>query len=144
MVNFLVLGEKIFEGKGKAGPSFLKKISADGVKQMYAWTAQVKGNGRAAGVDCYITITAKGNTPPKGLGASKDIGIFRTATGEMGTIKGFDVAKMVGGKPMSVGLWTFMTMSDKLMWLNDVMAIATFEGVDPMWQEFNLAIYEWV
>lgn len=110
---------------------------------MYTWTAQVKGLGRAAGADCYITITAKGSTPPKGLGVSKDIGIFRTSMGDMGTIKGFDVAKMVGGKPASVGLWTLMTMADKLMWLNDVMVIVTFEGVDPMWQEFKIAIYEW-
>jgi hypothetical protein len=142
-VILLVLGQKLFEGKGKAGPSFLKNISMDGVKQMYAWTAQVKGMGRAQGTDCFLTVTAKGNTPPKGLGVAKDIGIFRTATGEMGTIKGYDVAKMMGAKPISVGLWTFMTMSDKLMWLNDVIAIVTFEGVDPMWQEFNVAIYEW-
>jgi hypothetical protein len=141
-VNFL-LGQKLFEGKGKAGPSFLKNISMDGVKQMYTWTAQVKGMGRAQGAECFISVTAKGMTPPKGLGVSKDIGLFRTTTGEMGTIKGFDVAKMMGDKPMSVGLWTFMTMSDKLGWLNDVIAIATFEGVDPMWQEFNIAIYEW-
>jgi len=50
---------------------------------------------------------------------------------------------MMGDKPMSLGLWTFMTMSDKLSWLNDVIAIVTFEGLDPMWQEFNIAIYEW-
>lgn len=141
-MNFL-LGQKLFEGKGKAGPSFLKSVSSEGVKQMYAWTAMVKGMGRAQGAECFITVTAKGNTPPKGLGVAKDIGIFRTSTGEMGTIKGFDVAKMMGDKPMSLGLWTFMTMSDKLSWLNDVIAIVTFEGLDPMWQEFNIAIYEW-
>ncbi|MCL5949812.1 MAG: hypothetical protein M1490_04985 [Candidatus Bathyarchaeota archaeon] len=138
-----MLGQKLFEGKGKAGPSFLKNISMDGVKQIYSWTAQLKGVGRAAGADCFLSVTAKGMTPPKGLGVAKDIGIFRTSTGEMGTIKGFDVAKMMGEKPMSVGLWTFMTMSEKLGWLNDVIAVATFEGLDPMWNEFNIAIYEW-
>lgn len=115
----------------------------EGVKQMYAWTAQLKGAGQAEGVDCFLSVTAKGNMPPNGLGVAKDQGIFRTSTGEMGTLKGFDVAKMVQNKPVSVGLWTFMTMSDKLMWLNNVMAIVTFEGVDPMWQEFNITIYEW-
>lgn len=103
----------------------------------------MKGAGRAAGVDCFISVTAKGMTPPKGLGAAKDQGIFMVSSGDMGTIKGFDVAKMAGGKNTSVGLWTFMTMSDKLSWLNDVMAIVTFEGLDPMWREFNIAIYEW-
>jgi hypothetical protein len=45
MVKILVLGQKLFEGKGKAGPSFLKSVNAEGVKQMYAWTAMVKGMG---------------------------------------------------------------------------------------------------
>lgn len=139
----LVLGQKLFEGRGKSGPGFFKKISMEGVKQMYTWTAQVKGAGRAEGVECFISVTARSKTPPAGLGVAKDIGVFRTSTGEMGTIKGFDVAKMTGDKPMSVGLWTFMTASDKLAWLNDVMAIVTFEGVDPMWQEFNMTVYEW-
>ncbi len=103
----------------------------------------MKGAGRAAGVDCFISVTAKGMTPPKGLGAAKDQGIFMASTGEMGTIKGFDVAKMVAGKNMSVGLWTFMTMSEKLMWLNDVIAVVTFESLDAMWQEFKIEIYEW-
>ncbi len=76
-----VLGEKLFEGKGKAGPSFIKSVGMEGVSQIYAWTAQVKGAGRAAGVECFISVTAKGMTPPKGLGAAKDQGIFRLATG---------------------------------------------------------------
>ncbi len=142
-MNKLVLGQKLFEGKGKSGAGFFKSISMDGVKQMYSWSAQVKGAGPANGVECFISITAKGKTPPKGLGTAKDIGVFSTTTGEMGTIKGFDVAKMVNGKGVSVGLWTFMTMSEKLGWFNDVVALVTFEAVDAMWQEFNIAIYEW-
>jgi hypothetical protein len=138
-----LLGEKLFEGKGKSGASFIKSVGMEGVKQMFSWTAQVKGAGRAEGVDCFISVTAKGMTPPKGLGTAKDQGIFMTSSGDMGTVKGFDVSKMVAGKNTSVGLWTFMTMSEKLMWLNDLMAIATFEGLDPMWQEFKIEIYEW-
>jgi hypothetical protein len=140
---FLGLGQKLFEGKGKSGSSFIKDVSLEGVRQIYSWSAQVQGAGRAAGVDCFITVTAKGMTPPKGLGAAKDQGIFRTSTGEMGTVKGFDIAKMVAGKNTSVGLWTFRTMSDSLAWLNDTIAIVTFEGLDPMWQEFKMEIWEW-
>ncbi|MCW3999468.1 MAG: hypothetical protein NWE93_04450 [Candidatus Bathyarchaeota archaeon] len=138
-----MLGEKLFEGKGKSGASFIKSVNMEGVKQIYSWSAQVKGAGRAAGADCFIAITAKGHTPPKGLGAAKDQGIFRLASGEMGVIKGFDVSKMVEGKGVSVGLWTFMTMTENLGWLNELMAIVTFEALDPMWQEFNITIYEW-
>ncbi len=115
----------------------------EGVKQVYTWTAQVKGMGKAAGVDCFISVTAKGKTPPKGLGAAFDQGIFMASTGDMGTLKGFDVSKMVNDKNTSVGLWTFMTMSEKMMWINEVEAIVVFESLDAMWQEFKIEIYEW-
>lgn len=137
------MGQKLFEGKGKSGASFIKSVSMEGIKQVYSWTAQVKGVGRAQGVDCFISVTARGMTPPKGLGAAKDQGIFRTSAGDMGILRGFDVAKMVEGKNTSVGLWTFMTASDKLMWLNEVAAIVVFESLDAMWQEFKIEIYEW-
>ncbi|MCW4030168.1 MAG: hypothetical protein NWE92_11045 [Candidatus Bathyarchaeota archaeon] len=140
----MVLGQKLFEGKGKSGASFIKSVEMAGVKQIYSWTAQMKGFGPAQGVDCFITVTAKGMTPPKGLGAAKDQGVFRLSTGEMGVLKGLDLAKMVEGKGKSVGLWSFMTMSEKLDWLNGVAALVTFEASDPMWQDFNITIYEWV
>ncbi len=103
----------------------------------------VRGSGPVAGIDCFVSVTAMGVTPPKGLGAAKDQGIFRLSSGEMGVIKGLDLSKMVEGKGVSVGLWTFMTMAEKISWLNDTVGLVTFEALDPMWQEFNIAIYEW-
>ena len=61
----------------------------------------------------------------------------------MAVRKGYDIAKMVEGKGKSVGLWSFMTISEKLSWLNDVIALVTFEALDPMWQELDIIIYEW-
>jgi hypothetical protein len=49
----------------------------------------------------------------------------------------------MGKNPTSVGLWTFMTISEKLGWLNDTIAVVTFEATDPMWTELNVAIWEW-
>jgi hypothetical protein len=83
-------------------------------------------------------------TPPKGIAASNDQGLLMTMTGDMGIIKGFDLMKMIPGKnPTSVGLWSFMTMSEKLSWLNDTIALVTFEATDPMWMEMNITIWEW-
>jgi len=42
-----------------------------------------------------------------------------------------------------VGLWSFVTMSEKLGWMNELIAVATIEALDPMWMEFNLTVYEW-
>jgi hypothetical protein len=141
----MVLGEKLWEGKGKsAGPGFIKYIGMDGVTMMYSWMADMKGMGRAKGVDGNLNVTAKSMTPPKGVAAAKDQGMFRTMTGDMAVLKGFDLMKMtMGGKPASVGLWSFMTMSEKLGWLNDVIAVVVFEALDSMWMEFNVTIHEW-
>jgi hypothetical protein len=140
----MVIGEKLWEGKGKSGASFIKYVGMDGVTSMYTWTAQMKGMGKAKGVDCNLNVTGKSMSPPKGIAASKDQGMMMTMTGDMGIIKGFDLMKMVpGAKPTSVGLWSFMTMSEKLGWLNDTIALVTFEAADPMWMEMNITIWEW-
>jgi hypothetical protein len=141
----LVIGEKIFEGKGKSeGPSYIESMNADGVTSMYAWSAQLKGIGKAQGVNATVNVTAKSMVPPKGVAASKDKAMLFTMTGDMAVVKGLDLMKMVPGtNPSSVGLWTFMTMSEKLGWLNDVIAVVTFEALDPMWMEFNVTISEW-
>jgi len=141
----MVLGEKLWEGKGKtSGPGFIKYVGMEGVVSMYSYMADMKGTGRAKGVDGNLNITAKSMTPPKGVGKAKDQGIFRTMTGDMAIVKGMDLMKMtMGTNPTTVGLWTFMTMSDKLSWLNDLIAVVTFEAMDPMWMEFKVTIQEW-
>jgi hypothetical protein len=141
----LVLGDKLFEGKGKsAGPSYIETISADGVVSMFAWSGQLKGSGKAQGIDATVNVTAKSTMPPKGISASKDKAMIFTMTGDMAVARGLDLMKMTpGANPSSVGLWTFMSMSEKLSWLNDIIAVVTFEALDPMWLEFNITITEW-
>ena len=140
----MVLGEKLWEGKGKsAGPGFIKYVGMEGVASMYSWTAQVKGMGRAKGVDLNINATGKSMTPPKGIGKAKDQGIFMTMSGDMGVLKGHGMMKMTSGKPGAVSLWAFMTTSEKLSWMNDIIAVVAYEALDPMWMELNITIHEW-
>ena len=140
----MVLGEKLWEGKGKSeGQGLIKYVGMEGVVSMYPWSAQLKGFGCAEGMDCMVNVTGKSMMPPKGIGAAKDQGVLMTTTGEMAILKGHDLSKMVDGKGMAVGLWSFMTMSEKLGWLNDTIAVVTIEALDPMWQEFKMVIYEW-
>ena len=140
----MVLGEKLWEGKGKsAGPGFIKYVGMEGVASIYSWTAQLKGMGRAKGVDVNLNATGKSMMPPKGVGKAKTQGMFMTAAGDMGVFKGFDLSKMSGTKPIAVGLYSFMTMSEKLGWMNDLIAVVTFEAVDPMWMELNITVHEW-
>ncbi|MGD0158695.1 MAG: hypothetical protein ABSB89_00180 [Candidatus Bathyarchaeia archaeon] len=141
----MVLGEKLWEGKAKsAGPGFIKCVGMEGVTSEYSWSAQMKGMGRAKGADINIHVTAKSKMPPKGVGGAKDQGVFMTMTGDMGILKGFDLMKTsMSPKPTAVGLYKFMTMSEKLGWMNDLIALITFEAQDPMWETSNLTIYEW-
>jgi hypothetical protein len=143
--NEMAIGEKLWEGKGKSsGPGFIKSITAEGVTSMYSWTAQVKGMGCAEGADGNINLTAVGMVPPKGVAVENDQGIFMTMTGDMCVIKGMGMMKMeMGTNPKAVGLWNFMTMSEKLSWMNDLIAVVTFEASDPMWNEFTITINEW-
>jgi len=141
----MALGEKLWEGRGKSGGAgFIKSVNMEGVTSEYSWMAQLKGMGRASGVDLNVNVTAVSMAPPKGVYVSKDQGIFRTMSGDMGVLKGMDMMKMgAGGKPSSVGLWGFMTLSEKLGWMNGIIAIVTFEAQDPVWEQFNITIYEW-
>ena len=93
----MVIGEKLWEGKGKSGASFIKSVGMEGVTSVYTWTAQMKGVGRAKGVDCNLNVTGLSMTPPKGIAASKDQGMLMTMTGDMGILKGFDLMKMENG-----------------------------------------------
>ena len=140
----MAIGEKLWEGKGKSGASFIKSVGMKGVSSMYTWTAQMKGMGKAKGIDGNLNVTGFSTTPPKGLATSDDQGIFMTMTGDMAVVKGMDLMKMGMGKnPTSLGLWSFMTMSEKLMWLNDTICLVTFEAMDPMWMELSVSIWEW-
>src|SRR5665647_2295315 len=135
----MAIGEKLCEGKGKSGASFIKTINMEGVTSFYTWTAQMKGMGKAKGVDCNLKVTGMSMTPPKGIASSTDQGMLMTMTGDMAVMKGFDLMKMVpGAKPMSVGLWSFMTMSEKIGWLNETVALVTFEAADKIWMELNV------
>ena len=140
----MAIGEKLWEGKGKSGAGFIKDVGMEGVTSIYTWTAQMKGAGKAKGVDCNLNVTGKSMMPPKGIGWSKDQGMLMTMTGDMGIVKGVSLMKMEMGKnPSAVGLWTFMTMSEKMAWVNNTIFVVTFEAMDPMWNELNVAIWEW-
>ena len=141
----MVLGQKLWEGKGKsAGAGLIKYVGMEGIVSEYSWMAQVKGMGCAEGLDGNINVTAVSKTPPKGIGKAKDQGIFMMTNGDMCVLKGFDLMKMnVGANPSAVGLWTFMATSEKLSWMNELIALVNFQALDPMWMEVNITIYEW-
>ena len=138
----MAIGEKLWEGKGKSQTTIIKDVEADGVGIMATWTAQLKGMGKAMGMDGQVTFSGKIKMGPNGGGVSMGQGIFTTMTGDMAVVKGYGYGKPVMDKAKSVGIWTFMSMSPKLAWVNDTLALVTLEG-DPQWMEFTVTVWEW-
>ena len=138
----MAIGEKLWEGKGKSQTTIIKGVESDGVWIMATWMAQLKGMGKAKGMDGQVTFSGKIKMGPNGAGISQGQGILATMTGDMAVVKGYGYGKPVMDKAKSVGIWTFMSMSPKLAWVNDVAAIVTLEG-DPQWMEFTVTVWEW-
>ncbi|MDQ1278867.1 MAG: ATP-cone protein [Thermoproteota archaeon] len=138
----MVLGDKLWEGKGKSMSTVVKGANADGVTLEATWSAQLRGMGRAKGLDGQVTFTGNILMGPTGSGNSIGQGIMNTMTGDMAVVKGYGYGYVEGGKSKSVGIWNFMTMSQKLTWMNSAVAIVTLEG-DPQWMEFDIVVHEW-
>jgi hypothetical protein len=136
----MVVGEKLWEGKGKypAGGLAIKAVGPGGVTIEGTLAIQLKGVGRAKGIDGTLTFTNTILMEPSGAGWSHGLGMFNTMTGDMAVVKSSGIGK--AGK--TVSLSSFMTMSPKLAWMNDLVALVTQEG-DPQWMEFDIAVHEW-
>jgi hypothetical protein len=72
----LAIGEKLWEGKGKYGTPAIKAVGAEGVSLEGTLTVQVKGLGRAKGIDGVVTFTNMIQMAPSGAGWSHGQGIF--------------------------------------------------------------------
>jgi len=137
----MAIGEKLWEGKAKSTMMAIKGASAEGVKIESTWMAQLKGMGRAMGLDGTVVFSGNTMQSPSGVGESMGTGLLNFMNGDMAVVKGTGAGKVEMGKSMTVGIWTFMTMS-KLAWLNTEIALVTMSG-DPSWMEFDIAIWEW-
>lgn len=138
----MAIGEKLWEGKGKTTVMTIEGLGSDGVEMKATWVAQLKGFGKAKGMDGQVTYTGNLKMKPDGSGISVGNGVFNTMTGEMAVAKGYGYAKMEAGRGKSVALWNFMTMAPKLVWINDMAVICTWDA-DPQWTEFTMTVWEW-
>ena len=138
----MVIGEKLWEGKAKTMGMSIKGANADGVMLEYTWMAQLKGMGKAMGVDGQVLFTGNTMISPTGGGTTMGTGMFTTMTGDMAVIKGSGYGKPEMGKGKGLGIWSFMTMSQKLNWMNMTVALTTQEG-DAQWSEFDVVVWEW-
>jgi hypothetical protein len=67
----MTIGEKLWEGKAKTMGMALKGANADGVMLEYTWSAQLKGMGKAKGVDGQVMFTGNTVISPTGEAAQQ-------------------------------------------------------------------------
>ncbi len=136
------IGEQLWEGTGKTQIMIVKNLSADGVTVEYTWAGDVKGVGKAKGVNGSIIFTGTKLSPltNKGAGTTTGQGILFTSK-DMAAIKSSGYGNPRWEKTKSVELRNFFTASERLSWLNGAAAIVTQEG-DPAWKEFKISINE--
>ncbi len=134
----MALGEKIFEEKGKVAMFFIKEIGAEGVEMKQSWTSELKGHGRwPSGMNMGSGLVKMW---PNGMAMGKWHGIMTTSDGEMIIWKGHGRSKRGPNMLKGVMLLSFMTMSEKYKWVNEVIALAEVSGDMTSFTDVG---YEW-
>jgi hypothetical protein len=139
-VRRLVLGEKLWEEKGKAIGMSIKSIGPEGVRMEQTFTTVCKSFGRFPNGTNMGTVDFV-QAPDGGYSGSGQ-GIFASQDGDAVTWKMYFLGTSEAGKGRDFGIVKFWTTSQKLAWMNKV--IAAFEAVsDTKTMELSATGYEW-
>ena len=139
-VRKLVLGEKLWEEKGKAIGVSIKSIGPEGVHVEETYATEVKSLGRAPNGRNMATLDIV--ETPNGSFSGTGQGIFMTVDGDSVAWKCYFLGKSVAGKSKSVNIIQFMTTSQKLSWMNGLIAVEEADG-DSKTMEIDGTGYEW-
>jgi hypothetical protein len=132
-VKILAIREKLFEEKVTPRGFTIKSVGSEGVESEYSVTGEITGFGKAEGVRATNMGTMCSHERPTGITTG---GITTgTAQGIMTTTDGDSVVWKLcyAGKASAAG-WgltgtvTFMTMSEKLAWLNSTICVIEGAG----------------
>jgi hypothetical protein len=139
-VKKLVLGEKIWEEKGKMMGMSIKSIGPEGVHMEETFASEVKGLGRAPSGRNIGTINVI--ETPGGFSSGTGQGYLVTQEGDSVVWKCYLLGKSEAGKTKSLNIIQFMTNSQRLSWMNGFIAVA--ESIaDEKTMEFSDTGYEW-
>ncbi|MGD1061146.1 MAG: hypothetical protein ABR879_06785 [Methanomassiliicoccales archaeon] len=134
----MAIGERLYEEKGKVTMGFIKEIDANGLEMLQSFNTEVKGFDRMpSGTNM---ASGKIMLMPNGMAHGKWHGMIMTVDGDMIVWAGNGRSKRSPSGINGVMLITYMTMSEKLKWLNDVIGIADISG-DMM--QVSITVSEW-
>ena len=136
----MVLGEKLWEEKGKATGISVKSVGSEGVHMEETFVSECKGLGRFPSGRNMGTINIV--VRPDGISSETGQGIFTTQNGDMMVWKVLAFGKQEAGKDKSIAIIQMMTSSQKLSWMNSLLTV--YESIGDMkTMEFSGTGYEW-
>ena len=138
----MILGEKLWEGKGKTLAMTVKDVGLEGARLEFTWVAKLIGAGKAKGYDVTLTVTGSKTADFLGAGPTTGQGVFFTKDGDMVMIKSSGYGTPQHGKGKSVEIWSFIAAAQNLNWLNNTVAMVLIKG-DDQWKEFSVKVSEW-
>ena len=136
----MVLGEKLWEEKGKMVGMSVKSIGPEGVRTEFSFASEIKGLGRFP--NCKNFGTFDNVMTPAGPASGTGQGICTAENGDTAAWKAYTMGKSEGAKRKGVLIIQFMTTSQKLSWLNSLIVV--YDTVtDATTSEFTGTGYEW-
>jgi hypothetical protein len=139
-VKILAIGEKLFEEKIAPRGFAIKSVGSEGVEFEYSVTGEITGFGKAEGVKATNMGTMCSFVRPAGITTGTAQGIMTTTDGDSVVWKLCYAGKSSSAGGRLTGTMTFMTMSQKLAWLNSTICV--IEGAGDAEVGTNV-FYEW-
>jgi len=127
-VKILALREKLFEEKITPRGFAIKSVGSEGVESEYSVTGEITGFGKAEGIKATNMGTMRNLVRPIGINTGTAQGIMTTTDGDSVVWKLCYAGKASGAGGRLTGTVTFMTMSQKLAWLNSTICVMESAG----------------
>jgi hypothetical protein len=137
-----MLGEKIYEMKGKVQSQRVLPPTAEGPCMEVTFGGSLQGSGRLASFKGMATATYVAVASPDGIFYGNGHGIVMADGGEGFTIRGEAIGQMAGEKVSYRGGVNFRSASPNLRWLNAVYGVFEYEQ-DIDTQEVTFTCYQW-
>ncbi len=141
-MKILAIGQKLFEEKFRPTGGAIKSVGSEGVETEFSIISEISGFGKAEGVTGTNMGTIRGLTEPGSIGSGTGIGVM-TLEGDAVTWKFSYAAKTSAAGAQYICTVTFMTMSEKLAWLNQTICVLEGESGADLTKPGTNVYYEW-
>ncbi len=141
-MKILTVGQKLFEEKFRPTGGAIKSIGSEGVESEFSITSEITGFGKAQGIKGTNMGTLLNLAKPGGIGTGTGLGVMML-DGDTVTWKFSYAAKTTAAGAKYICTVTFMTMSQKLAWLNQTICVLEGESGPDLTKPGTNVYYEW-